>query len=121
MTSPVYARSNRRALPRSPSSMLALDASHHGTAGLWKTASARRQLLNGLEVERCPQTHTQTRGSKSFLNGVSGSHLEMTPAVLQQAASADDREGLGNKQSSFLIWWDWAGEEVIPSTPHPVS
>ena len=97
MTSPVYACFNRHALPWLPSSMLALDVGHHGTAGLWKTASAWRQLLNGLEVEGCPQTHTQTRGNKSFLNGVSGSHLEMTPAVLQQAASADDREGLGNK------------------------
>lgn len=92
MTSPVYARFNRHALPWSPSSMLALDAGHHGMAGLWKTASAQRQLLNGLSAEGGPQTHTQKWGNQSFLNGVSGSHLEMTPAVLQQVASADDRE-----------------------------
>ena len=67
----------------------------HGMAGISKTASARRQLLNGLAVEGCPQTHTQKRGNKFFLNGVSGLHLEMTPAVLQQVASADDKRRVG--------------------------
>lgn len=97
MTSPIYARFNCHALPWSRSSMLALDVGQHGMAGISKTASARRQLLKGLAVEGCPQTHTQKQGNKFFLNGVSGSHLEMTPAVLQRVASADDREGLGNK------------------------
>lgn len=75
--------------------MLALDVGQHGMAGISKTASTRRHLLNGLAVEGCPQTHTQKRGNKFFLNGVSGSHLEMTPAVLQQVASADDKRRVG--------------------------